>query len=127
MKLRSALALSLLSLSIIFPVAALAQWYPDGTPVCLSKNSSATDQAVSDGAGGMIVVWADFRNGSNYDIYAQRIDANGVVQWTADGAAVCTAANQQQYPTRRLRTAPGACSSRGRMRAPESPTFTRSG
>ena len=99
MKLRSALALSLLSLSIIFPVAALAQWYPDGTPVCLSKNSSATDQAVSDGAGGMIVVWADFRNGSNYDIYAQRIDANGVVQWTADGAAVCTAANQQQYPT----------------------------
>ncbi len=32
---------------------------------------------MSDGAGGAIVIWQDKRSGSEYDIYAQRIDASG--------------------------------------------------
>jgi len=36
---------------------------------------------VSDGAGGAIVTWQDYRSGAAYDIYAQRINGSGVVQW----------------------------------------------
>ena len=50
---------------------------------------------VSDGAGGAIVTWLDLRNGTHMDIYSQRVDASGVVQWTADGVALCTASDSQ--------------------------------
>jgi len=36
---------------------------------------------------------------SNTDIYAQRINAGGIVQWTAEGVAICTAINNQIYPS----------------------------
>ncbi|MEK7496450.1 MAG: hypothetical protein AAB657_00930, partial [Patescibacteria group bacterium] len=37
---------------------------------------------VSDGAGGAIIAWRDYRNGGGYsDIYSQRVDSNGIVQW----------------------------------------------
>ena len=54
---------------------------------------------VSDGTGGAIVTWADLRNGANYDIFARRVNASGVAQWTANGIAVCTAAGDQYFPT----------------------------
>lgn len=38
--------------------------------------------------GGAIVAWRDERF-TDYDIYAQRIDGKGVVQWTVDGVPVC--------------------------------------
>lgn len=47
---------------------------------------------VSDGSGGAIYVWGDERTAPGYDIYAQRIDAAGNVQWITDGVAVCTTA-----------------------------------
>lgn len=50
---------------------------------------------VTDGTGGAIVAWQDDRG--FYDIYAQRIDAGGTVKWTANGVAVCTAAEWQGY------------------------------
>ncbi len=56
-------------------------------------------QAVSDGAGGMIVAWNDERFGQlNSDIYAQRIRADGSVAWTTDGVAVCEENSIQAYP-----------------------------
>jgi FlgD Ig-like domain len=50
-----------------------------------------------DGTGGAIYTWIDERNGQtpNNDMYAQRIDANGVLQWGVDGFALCDAVNQQ--------------------------------
>lgn len=54
-------------------------------------------QIVSDGNGGAIIVWTDYRNG-NYDIYAQRLDANGNALWTPGGVPVCTDSGQQQRP-----------------------------
>ena len=35
---------------------------------------------------------------STYDIYAQRVNASGVVQWMTDGIAVCMAGYDQTYP-----------------------------
>ncbi len=49
--------------------------------------------------GGAIITWFDFRTGSDADIYTQRINSSGVVQWTADGVAICTASGDQENQT----------------------------
>jgi hypothetical protein len=49
--------------------------------------------------GGAIVAWHDIRSGTTFDIYAQKVNASGAPQWTADGAEVCTSASHQQFPT----------------------------
>jgi len=58
--------------------------------------------AISDGVGGTIVAWVDSRQGwcgpslfSRCDVYAQRIDANGVAVWPTADVPISTArANQ---------------------------------
>jgi hypothetical protein len=71
------------------------QWAGNGVAVCNAGNEQHFPAAVSDGAGGAIVTWWDFRNGTNYDVYAQRLNAAGVPQWTTDGVALCTAGVDQ--------------------------------
>ena len=67
--------------------------------LCTAANDQAYPTIVSDGAGGAIVTWQDYRSGTTSDIYAQRVNAAGVPQWTANGVALCTAAGVQQSPT----------------------------
>ncbi len=58
-----------------------------------------TDLAIaSDGAGGVVIAWQDFRNGSDWDIYAQRLHPTGAEQWTSGGVPVMTAAMSQINP-----------------------------
>lgn len=74
----------------------VVQWGSDGVPVCLV----AVPQNIvisSDGSGGAIVTWQDHR-GSWYDIYAQRIDAEGAVKWAAEGVPICTADWSEWHP-----------------------------
>jgi hypothetical protein len=52
------------------------------------------EHVVPDGAGGVIVVWADQRNGTP-DLYAQRVDAAGFALWAINGVPVSTAAESQ--------------------------------
>ena len=54
---------------------------------------------VSDGQGGAIVVWHDYR-GTSGDIYAQRVTQDGSIApgWNADGVLVCGAPGEQIYP-----------------------------
>lgn len=63
----------------------------------LVSNGPATERypsLVSDGAGGVIVVYEDYR--SNYaDLYAQRIDGSGTLLWDAGGRVVSAAALHQ--------------------------------
>lgn len=73
-------------------------WPTNGVAVCAAANDQMYPQIVSDGAGGAIITWQDKRGGTYYDIYAQRVDANGVVKWTADGVAICTAVDDQHSP-----------------------------
>lgn len=55
--------------------------------------------AVSDGAGGMIVVWEDARNGSlDHDVYAQRLDATGIRRWGDGGFALAATAAYEYLP-----------------------------
>ncbi|MDW7678997.1 MAG: FlgD immunoglobulin-like domain containing protein, partial [bacterium] len=52
---------------------------------------------VSDVFGGAIITWMDERSDTS-DIYAQRFDANGTPQWTANGLAISTAKKAQNSP-----------------------------
>lgn len=76
-----------------------AEWPPNGAPVCTDAANQLTPVAVSDGAGGAIVAWYDFRSG-HMDIYAQRVLASGAPDpaWPIDGLPVCTAPGWQHLP-----------------------------
>jgi uncharacterized protein YjdB len=73
--------------------SGIPQWTADGVAVCAAAVYQYEPKAVSDGAGGAIITWQDWQNGSP-DIFAQRVNAAGTPQWTADGVALCTAANE---------------------------------
>jgi hypothetical protein len=72
------------------------RWTANGIPICIDTNVQQYAHLVPDGAGGAIIVWEDWRNGS-IDVYAQRIDVGGYVWWTYNGVAVCTAATNQNW------------------------------
>ncbi|MBK6832482.1 MAG: hypothetical protein IPG92_17900, partial [Flavobacteriales bacterium] len=74
------------------------QWTLDGIPICAAPFNQEYPVIASDGAGGAMITWQDRRNGAGADIYAQHVDASGLVQWTADGIAICTAASDQWSP-----------------------------
>jgi hypothetical protein len=73
------------------------QWIADGVALCTATASQQYPTILSDGASGAIVTWQDFRSGT-MDIYAQRISADGTIQWTANGVALCTATGGQYEP-----------------------------
>lgn len=53
---------------------------------------------VGDGTGGGIAAWADHRGGSDYDVYAQRISADGQPLWAPNGIAICTTPGDSPRP-----------------------------
>lgn len=94
--------LSLLLLVCIFACIictrrTLAQWAENGNPVSTGEGNQAQARIVSDGSGGAIIAWGDW-DGSDIDIYAQRIFADGNVQWTTNGVTVCAKESRQGIP-----------------------------
>ncbi len=73
----------------------VVQWPANGVPVCGAANGQYLPKIVTDGSNGAIIVWEDNRSG-NYDIYAQRVNSGGTMQWTSNGVAVCNAGNNQE-------------------------------
>jgi subtilisin-like proprotein convertase family protein len=72
-------------------------WTTNGVAVCIANESQAWPTIITDSNGGAIIAWEDGRNGiGTGDIYAQRLDENGVALWTTDGVPVCT---DQAYQT----------------------------
>ncbi len=84
------------STEIAFAEGGIA-WDPQGMPVSEAPGEQVNIRMVPDGSGGAIIVWQDHRVGEA-DIYAQRIDENGIAQWTTYGVAVCTAPMDQINP-----------------------------
>ena len=78
--------------------SGIVQWTVDGVAICTAADDQSEPSLVSDGSGGVIVTWNDRRPGTYFDIYAQRINGSGIVQWTANGVAICTAVNTQYSP-----------------------------
>jgi hypothetical protein len=78
----------------------LPQWTASGVALCTASLDQLTPTLVPDGVGGAIVTWMDMRNAATteWDIYAQRVSAAGVPQWTTNGVAICTATGLQDHP-----------------------------
>ena len=71
-------------------------WTNNGVAVCVATGSQSWPKLVCDLNGGAIIVWEDGRNGpGNNDIYIQRINENGIAQWTTDGIPVCNDISNQ--------------------------------
>ena len=73
-------------------------WQTDGVAICSATEVQEYPNIISDGAGGAIIAWVDKRSGSNVDIYTQRINSVGEVQWNADGVALCDTSGNQWTP-----------------------------
>lgn len=70
---------------------AQAQWKSDpslNNVICQEGSNQNAPRIISDGRGGAIICWHDQRTGSDFDIYAQRIDKDGYVRWTVNGNVV---------------------------------------
>jgi hypothetical protein len=85
--------------------AARAAWPDDpyrNVPLCTAEHAQVDPAITTDGAGGAIVTWQDARRsvgiGSDADIYAQRVDGNGVTRWAQNGVGICTADKHQISP-----------------------------
>ena len=76
----------------------IVQWTIDGIVICGNNAQNEFPKIVSDGSNGAIITWQDTRNG-NFDVYAQRVNSLGIMQWTNNGIAICTAADSQSYPS----------------------------
>lgn len=73
-------------------------WTTGGVGICTAANTQANPRIDIDGLGGAIFTWQDKRNNSDYDIYAQRVNSSGVVQWAANGVVICNSINTQSNP-----------------------------
>ncbi len=79
------------------PVAAQAQWMPNGLPVCvLPECGGRLPMICSDGSGGPLIAWQTDRDG-NEDIYIRRVLSGGVLApgWPSIGTPATRALNDQ--------------------------------
>jgi hypothetical protein len=70
-------------------------WTIDGVAVCTVDQNQTTPQIVGDGFGGAMIVWADYRSGGNWDVYAQRVEAHGDTVMPAGGEPICAQTSYQ--------------------------------
>ena len=66
-------------------------WGANGTIICNAPNRQDVPKITTDGSGGAIITWWDFRNSPTdnvTDVFAQRVDANGATLWTNNGVPV---------------------------------------
>jgi hypothetical protein len=73
-------------------------WEKEGAIVCSAPAGQFAPELVSDNDGGAIITWHDYRAGKGEDVYAQRINSDGIPQWKNDGIPICIEAGTQWYP-----------------------------
>ncbi len=79
--------------------AGKVQWEQDGVPLCPFPANQTDFSMVEDGYGGIVVVWEDYRKGSDLPIlFAQRINLRGEPLWGKDGLRLCEINGPQRKP-----------------------------
>jgi hypothetical protein len=82
----------------VAPDSLAPGWPSDGVPLCIARGSQYNVSLASDGAGGAIAAWEDYRAGGAGDIYAQRLTSGGELAWGDDGTPVCVHPAAQGAP-----------------------------
>ncbi|MBI3194961.1 MAG: T9SS type A sorting domain-containing protein [Ignavibacteriae bacterium] len=78
--------------------SGVVQWTANGIPISTAANTQNDPVITSDGAGGAIIAWEDTRTSSGEDLYVQRINTSGAVQWTANGVPIAVESSYQFEP-----------------------------
>ncbi len=78
--------------------SGIAQWATNGIVVCNAAGDQTSIDFKYTGLNTIIIVWKDARNTSYFDIYGQKINANGTIGWVANGVLVSGAAYNQVSP-----------------------------
>lgn len=73
-------------------------WGADGLSISAAPDGQIQPVMASDGAGGAIIAWVDYRNGVS-DLYAQRVSGAGAPLWAVDGAPLTQAVDYQFSPS----------------------------
>ncbi|HEU4365277.1 MAG TPA: FlgD immunoglobulin-like domain containing protein, partial [Candidatus Krumholzibacteria bacterium] len=72
------------------------QWAVNGISLGTSHGTYQSNVLCGDGEGGAIVVWRDFRADTAGNLYANRVNPAGVLQWGAAGVAVSLGARHEE-------------------------------
>jgi hypothetical protein len=74
----------------------VAQWTANGVSTNNSPSGENYPWIVSNGAGGLLVAWEDYRSGDQ-DVYTQRVLANGTLDpaWPVGGRQMCSLFQEQ--------------------------------
>jgi hypothetical protein len=75
----------------------ISSWQTNGLQLSASNFNKLNPNICSDGNGGAIVAWQDSTI-NDWDVYSQKINANGQIQWTPGGAVVSSAIEIQSHP-----------------------------
>jgi len=73
-------------------------WATNGVQVCGAVAPQQFPVLIGDGAGGAILVWTDYRNGGNADVWAQRVGPSGAQLWQTYGIAAASGAGVRVNP-----------------------------
>ncbi|MBN2185117.1 MAG: T9SS type A sorting domain-containing protein [Candidatus Krumholzibacteriota bacterium] len=95
MKVRIVLPVTVVAVVLLLAAGCLhARWPENGLLVKQTAEWHIEQISVSDGADGVIIVWAESDTGSK-NIYAQRIDKYGSLLWQESGVVVCDTTSTQ--------------------------------
>lgn len=83
------------------------RWDQDGVPVRTETNTVRPEAIISDGKGGAIILWMDYREYEGLiefdytpnSLYTQRIDSSGVAMWQENGVVVRSYLDTVYTPT----------------------------
>lgn len=73
-------------------------WTADGAWITSSSDDDYNPTIAADMTGGAVVTWYVDVGGGDYNIYADRVNGDGVKQWGQNGIPVCTATDAQSIP-----------------------------
>jgi hypothetical protein len=73
-------------------------WGEKAVVVCSAEAGQFAPELTTDGAGGAIITWHDYRSGAGEDVYAQRVSGAGLPLWQPNGIPVSAGTGTQWYP-----------------------------
>ncbi|MBI1795447.1 MAG: T9SS type A sorting domain-containing protein [Candidatus Eisenbacteria bacterium] len=75
-------------------------WPVDGAPICQAPDERNSLEVVPDGLGGALLVWADYRDFYDDDIFAMRVQSDGTRYpgWPLDGMRVTDNTDLDDFP-----------------------------